>query len=395
VTVIVADLSGNPVTDADVVLDISPAMFMNQGTHYVLNLNTVQQDDGIYVATFASVVEGPIIVVATERNTLASADASVEFTAPPDPPERIDGTMPGIHSISGLQTEPAPDDAKKNCKDFFEKLDDVFYPPILLREIAKIPAGKAGKCENGKCTAGDPARIGKKCTKDSDCKELEQRLADVIAVLGPIDDDIKEEKKQAEAKKDKLDDKQLEDLKKEATKIEDSFKRISDKQDDLLKQFFGNPIDFKKFQDCTEMFNNFELVEDFDKAVKTIKEGGMTVVRGPDAAIAHIRWAKFANLILVIPDIGKDRTKLWQNLKPILAKGSAITVGVLTIKGGRKPMMLDRNSKEFKDLRKEYDDLRPADTEDKLKKLEKKLINLAGTAENPKSVLSQLPLRDT
>jgi hypothetical protein len=331
VTVTVTD-TGNPVTEADVVLDISPTIFMNQMSHYVLHLNTTPAGGGRYVASFPSVVEGPFMIVATELNTLASDSTAVEFTPAP-------GTTSVIELPSIPQVDP-PDD-KQNCKDFFKTLDDEFLPSILRMRIAANPPNKA---------------------------ELEQRLADLENVLvkrgpplvrGPVDIDIGYEKAQAATGQDQLTDAQRDDLKTRATAVKDSFQRLSDKQNELLKQFFGTPIDFTKFQTCTEFFNNFELVANFNDAIDQIR-ARTPVLRGPDNAGAHIRWAKFANLMLVIPNINAETNTLWRNLKPILAKGSAITTAVLTIAGGRRPVMLDRTTDDFKTLKKMYDDLRPA-----------------------------------
>jgi hypothetical protein len=359
VTVTVKDSFGKPVTDADVALDITPTMFMDQGSHYALHLNTTQLKKGRYVATFASVVEGPFMIVATELNTLASDSTAVEFT-PADPPSTV------IQPSSSTQADP-PDD-KQNCKDFFKTLDDEFYPPILDTRIAANPPNKA---------------------------ELQQRKDDLVnKVLPIINKDIGYEKTQAAAGQDQLTDAQRNDLKTRATAVKDSFQRLSDKQNELMKQFFSNPIDFTKFQNCTELFNNFELVSNFDDAVDLIRRRMGPVLRGPDAAIAHIRWAKFADLVLVIPNINAETDALWRNLKPILAKGSAITTAVLTVAGGRRPAMLDRTTDGFKTLKKMYDDLRPADTDAKLKALEANLIKLVGDIYKPGQVLTQLPTRD-
>jgi hypothetical protein len=366
VTVTVTD-TGNPVTEADVVLDISPTIFMNQMSHYVLHLNTTPAGGGRYVASFPSVVEGPFMIVATELNTLASDSTAVEFTPAP-------GTTSVIELPSIPQVDP-PDD-KQNCKDFFKTLDDEFLSSILRMRIAANPPNKA---------------------------ELEQRLADLENVLvkrgpplvrGPVDIDIGYEKAQAATGQDQLTDAQRDDLKTRATAVKDSFQRLSDKQNELLKQFFGTPIDFTKFQTCTEFFNNFELVANFNDAIDQIR-ARTPVLRGPDNAGAHIRWAKFANLMLVIPNINAETNTLWRNLKPILAKGSAITTAVLTIAGGRRPVMLDRTTDDFKTLKKcttTYG--RPPDTDAKLKALKTKLIKLVGDIYKPGQVLTQLPTRD-
>jgi hypothetical protein len=369
VTVTVTDISGKPVTEADVALDISPTIFMNQISHYVLHLNTTPAGGGRYMASFSSPVEGPFMIVATELDTLSSDTTAVEFTAPPDSPSTSNSALPS----SSIQADPPGD--KQNCKDFFKALDDEFLPTILRMRIVANPPNKA---------------------------ELEQRLADLDNVLvkrgppvvrGPVDVDIGYEKVQAAAGQAQLTDAQRNDLKTRATAVKDSFQRLSDKQNELLKQFFGTPIDFTKFQTCTELFNNFELVANFNDAIDQIR-AKRPVLRGPDNAGAHIRWAKFANLVLVIPNINVETDTLWRNLKPILAKGSAITTAVLTIAGGRTPAMLDRTSDAFKALKKMYDDLRPADTDAKLKALETKLINLIKDIFTPGKVLVQLPGRD-
>src|SRR5205814_1491206 len=197
----------------------------------------------------------------------------------------------------------------------------------------------------------------------------------------------------------------------------EAIQRYSTGQITLIKQFFGDPVDFDKFQKATELFNNYDLIAgDLNGAIDRIKMAQMllkawmdetdpvakatkkkafedfvkdgVVVRGPDGSDAHIRWAKFADMAI---DVGVD-VDFWRNLKPIVAKGSAITVSVLD-KDKKKSLTSD----EIKTIRDMYDPLRPKSTDsedDKKKKIEqidKKLLDLIKTIFIDKKTVAQLP----
>lgn len=361
VTVTVTNEFGQPVTNADIALDISPPVFVNQLSHFVLHLNAPHVSGGRYVASFASPEEGPLLIVATDRVSLASSAAFVEFSAV-------------VAQAAPAGAAPAVD-AKENCKKYFDKLDEEFYPPILSRRIT---------------AAADPLKAA-----------LRERLDDVRKIMGVIQADVVLETKIARGEVPTQAEKDALEKAKQDNKA--SFTRNAAKQEGLLKEFFGDPIDFTKYQACTELFNNFKLVTDFDDAIKRITRPpppapGKIVERGPDASIAHIRWAKFANIAIDL-DINKE---LWRNLKAILAKGSAITVAVLSdndpTKAGIQPAM--QSDAQITALRTVFDALKPknTDTEEEKKKkveeIEKKLIDLIKTISVDKKVIAQLPGRD-
>jgi hypothetical protein len=388
VLVTATDSSGLPVDDADIELHISPPTFANQLAHFVLHLSAEPVGSGQYVASFASPVQGPIAIVATDRESLATDLTFVEFTPPP--------------TSSSLATRRAPggigaQDLKDDCKRYFDDLDNEFYPPILAQRFQAEP---------------DPAKKA----------ALRQRLEDLGKSIQVIEADIALESKVAKGQTPTQAERDALEAAKQAAK--GSFERLSMAQEAQLKRFFGDPVDFSKFQKCTELFNNFELVDDFAKAVERIKKArelvdklahetdpakrqqlaqelralGRVAERGPDSAIAHIRWAKFANIAIDL----NVATDLWRNLKPILVKGSAITVAVLSdndaSKGGIQPAK--QSERAIEAIRAMFDPLRPqpgdseAEKQRKLEELEKKLIELIKTIVVDRKVIAQLPGRD-
>jgi hypothetical protein len=196
-----------------------------------------------------------------------------------------------------------------------------------------------------------------------------------------------------------------------------AFQRISDAQEAVLKEFFGNPIDFAKVQKSMELFNNFDLVADFAEAIKRlelvaqlatetdpvkiavlqlrIQALGRLIVNGPDGSVAHVRWAKFANIAI---ELGIS-DNLWRNMKAITAKGSSITVKVLSdnddTKAGIQPAK--QNDATIDGERAIYDPLRPKDTDtdamknQKIEEIEKKLIDLLKKIRVDRKTLAQLP----
>lgn len=367
VLVTVTDDSGAPLDGAEVVLDISPPFFTSQITQPVYHLRAAGLGNGVYAASFTSPVPGPYAVVAIEQASLAMGVAVVDFVSPyPATAPRRRGKRSDLKATA---------DEVENCKKFFDKLDEEFYPPILDEKIRNET---------------DPAKK----------KELEQRKKDVTDVISKaVALDIAIETKQAkgekptQAEKDAL-DKAIKDTK-------EALKRVSEGQKKLFEEFFGMPVDADKFQACTELFNNFKLVDDFDKAIERIRAGRpmgpkkKVVERGPDASIAHIRWAKFAKIAIGC-DINAD---LWRKLAPTLAKGSAITADVLMDNDSTKPGMQPAMQKEedIKKRRDEFDPLRPkdgdgeAERKKKLEDLEKKLIELLKKIAVDKKVIAMVP----
>ena len=402
VTITAVDVGGNPANFLNLDVEISQPAFVNRLGHFVLHLSPTAIGNGKYVVTFASPVEGPMSIVVTDRIALTNARSGVNFTPSSFPFTRLVASS----SASSIQPLDAAAD-RKSCEDFFDKLDQEFLPSILTQRIAAEP---------------DPA---KKAVLQQRLDDLFQRLpgppATTRGVLPVIDQDIELEEKSAtgvaptKAETDAL------DAAAQAAKA--SFTRISDTQEQILKQFFGNPVDFVKFQTCTELFNNFDLVADFDKALERIAVSkrlraiindpsktaaertkaaqdlralGRLVERGPDSSIAHVRWAKFANLMITQLGVSVD---LWRNLKPILAKGSAITVAVLSdndpVKPGIQPAK--QSGPTIATIRAMFDPLKPKSTDTdeekkkKLQEIEKKLIEIIKAIRVDRKVIAQLP----
>ena len=385
VTVVVTD-DGAPVTDADVALDVSPPVFVNQLAHAVLHLSAHHVGNGRYVTSFPSLLPGPFAVVATDRVSLADAVTFVEFV--PVTAETVSAPFPG-------DVAAAPD-LKDDCARFFDTLDEEFYPPRLTERIA-------AETDAAKKAA------------------LEQRVADLRVALRVIQGEIDLETISARGGTPTQAQNDAQQRMRQDAK--DAIKRLSDKQEELLKQFFSDPFDPAKFQQCTELFNNFKLVADFATATMRIaraKELGQKVAngtatpaeraefqdliknkiatRGPDASIAHIRWAKFAHIAIDL-DVSKS---LWQSLKPILAKGSTITVRVLSDNDpttpGIQPAM--QSDATLQTIRQIFDPLTPKDTDTdaekdrKINEVEKKLVELIKTIVVDRAVIAQLPMLD-
>lgn len=369
VTVTVSNDTGSPATNAEIELDIRPPAFYSQLTHFAVRIEAQHIGGGIYVTSFASPVEGSIGVVATDRLSLATAATLTKFIGPP----LLKFPVTGLLSIRGqVRIQDAESD---NCKKYFDKLDNEFYGPLVEARIA----------------AGDDA------TKAA----LRERLDDLNKLFPVIESDIELEEMQAKGQALTAEQKAAFAAAETAAKA--SFQRNSTVQESLFKEFFGDPIDFGKFQKCTELFNNFELVANFDAAIAAVAAGtaganGKIVENGPDASIAHVRWAKFANIAIDL-DINKE---LWRNMKPILAKGTTITVSVLsdndTTKDGTQPAK--QTADQIKTIRDMYDPLKPKpeDTEDekkrKIMEVEKKLIEQIKAIKVDKKVIAQLPTLD-
>jgi hypothetical protein len=382
ITATVATESSFPITNTDVALEIGPPVFVNQLTHYIAHLDARNLGGGRYTEFFVSPHFGPFMVVGADRINLSRANTLVDFVPP------IDSTAEDLGARL-TSSEIGIDDAESdNCKAYFAKLDDEFYPPILVRRIAaETDAAKRAM--------------------------LMERLADLNKALAAIDANIKLEADMADGRDATASQADF-NTKKAAAR--DAVNRLSASQLDVMKQFFGNAIDFGKYQKCTELFNNFDLVPKFDEAIERINKAKQmrmdimnetdpvkkadlirmyrefvangTVVRGPDSAIAHVRWAKFAHIAL---DLG-FQIDTWRNLKPILAKGSAITVAVLD-----KTKTMQQTAAQIDAIRAMYDPLKPkdTDTEDekkrKIDEVEKKLLLLVKAILIDKKVIAQLP----
>jgi len=405
VTVTVTDSFGRPIANADIELEISQPAFVNQLAHFVLRLLATHVGNGRYVASFVSPVEGPMMIVATDRTSLASDLTFVDFTAAATTSSPL-LSSPGPREVL-LAPQGAAQDAEENCKKFFDKLDDEFLPSILRRRIAAEPDAtkKATLRQRLKDLTGGDDRPGPR-DPDNIMSVLRRDIA--------LETKIAKGETPTQAEKDEL------ERAKQAAKA--SFERNSMAQEQALKEFFGNPIDFTKFQACTELFNNFKFVADLDKAIERIQKAmeltrkirdratrpadrarfeqelrnlGRVVERGPNGSIAHIRWARFANIAIDL-DINKD---LWRNMKPILAKGSAITIKVLSDnnprRGGIQPGR--QSDTTIGTVRSQFDPFKPkeTDTEDekrrKIEELEKKLIDLIKTVSVDRSTIAQLP----
>jgi cysteine-rich repeat protein len=365
VTVTLAEDDGTPIDGAVVQLEIYPPTFSNQIAHDVLHLQAYPMGGGRYGASFTTCTSGPLVVVATTPDDAANGTAVATFLDPnPNPsPAPFQALPKRLENVFAA-------DAKDDCGKFFDKLDEEFYPPLLQKRIdAAAGAEKA---------------------------RLQQRLDDLIRVMsGPIQEDIKLEEKQARGMAlTPAEKKAFEDLinKKEN---KDAITRLSADLKKIIEDAFMKPVDPDKFQACTELFNNFKLVKDFDKAIERIEKAKMRMIprgekiveRGPDASIAHIRWAKFARIAILL---GVD-ADFWRTLLPSLAKGSAITADVLM----KPPRMLkDEEIKKHRDM---FDPLRPKDGDDdakrkeKFDKIEMKLIELIKKINVDKKTIAMFP----
>jgi cysteine-rich repeat protein len=369
VTVELAEDDGTPIEGAVVQLEIFPPTFSNQIAHDVLHLLAFPVGGGRYTASFTSWTPGPMVVIATTPDHEASGTGLTTFLDPSPAPLRA--APKRLESVFAA-------DAKDDCAKFFDKLDEEFYPPLLQKKIDAA-------------TGDEKAR-------------LQQRMDDLIRIMlgtgtpptgGPIPEDIRLEEKQArgmpltEAEKKAFSDL----INKKENK--DAVTRLSADLRKIIEDAFGKPVDPDKFQACTELFNNFKLVKDFDKAIERIEkarmgmlpDGEKVVERGPDASIAHIRWAKFARIAI---QLGVD-ADFWRTLLPTLAKGSAITADVLM----RPPRML--KEEEVKKHRDMFDPLRPKPDDDEAKKKEKydkiemKLIELIKKINVDKKTIAMFP----
>ena len=370
VLVTLSDAQGRPVTNGDVVLDISPPMFMHSLAHQVLHLGVPHIGGGRYQLRFTSREGGTLLVEATERLGLATSFAFAEFS------NVAAAQALAAPAASTSRLVPGPDDTASDAKSYFDALDDAFYTPILSARIA---------------AEADPAKKA----------ALQQQKDDVIAIMGTIKLDIDIETKRAAGGMPNAAETAA--LAKSMTDNKAAFQRNSDVQEALIKRFFGDPIDFAKYQAATELFNNFKLVADFATAIARISmrppPAGKVVERGPDASIAHIRWAKFAKSAI---ELKLTNAALWQQLLPILAKGSAITVAVLSdndfTKPGIQPAM--QSDAQVKALRDMYDPLKPKDTDSDAEKKRKadevlkKVEDLIKAIRIDRSTLAQLPGRD-
>ncbi len=363
VTVVLAEDDGRPIDGAVVQLEIFPPTFSNQIAHDVLHLQAFPMGGGRYGASFTTWTPGPLVVTVTTPDHEASGTAVARFLDPNPAPATATAEAPPKR----LQNVFAAD-AKDDCAKFFDKLDEEFYPPILGKRIAAAAGAEKAR--------------------------LQQRLDDLIRVMeGPIPEDIKLEEKQARGGTLTAEEKKAFDdlIKKKENK--DAITRLSADLKKLIEDSFGEPVDPDKFQACTELFNNFKLVKDFKKAIERIEdpgsvpEGEKIVERGPDASIAHIRWAKFARIAILL---GVD-ADFWRTLLPSLAKGSAITADVLM----KPPSMLkEEDIKKHRDM---FDPLRPKEGDDEAKKkekfdkIEKKLIELIKKINVDKKTIAMFP----
>jgi hypothetical protein len=384
VTVIVADADGLPVPGADVVVELASPFFTNQLAHYVQRQRAVEVGDGIYAAALPSPLAGRFLVTATDLATLDSDRTPVVFQAIDLPLAPLDSRPRG-----------AAPDAKDNCGKFFDKLDDEFYPPIVGKKI-----------EDKQKEIDNEADAAKKKQLEDEKKALEQRMKDVGDVMELVLEAIELKTAVEKAKKDSTPlpgpEKEKDLLKKKQGKKQE-FQRIADAQKALFQEFFGNPIDFDKVQECTEFFNNFKLVDDFDKAIDRIvnppDDGKKIVTRGPDASIAHMRWSQFAKCAV---DLGID-ADLWSTLRVILTKGSKITVAVMSdndpTKAGKQPKMQDAAT--ITAIRNEFDPLRPAATDTQAQKdakaaqVQTKFCELIRDIEVENKVVAMLPGEDS
>lgn len=362
VNVLVTDDAGMPVDGLLVHLVVAPPTFVHQLSHDVRHLVAHPAGPGRYTATFSSRTVGSLLVVAYTADDAANGTAMAEFEAAGATP--APGPTP-IRAPARLQSFPLAD-AKADCEKFFDKLDDEFYDPILVKKIMD---------------AMEPEKT-----------RLKERRADLGKVMRLVEIEILLEELQARGMAippalQMAFDKALMDAKA-------SFERISKDLRKVIEDGFA-PFDVDKFQACTELFNNFKLVPKFEDAIDRIKKakmgmmppGDKIVPRGPDSAIAHIRWAKFAKLCI---GLGAD-ADFWRKVLPTLAKGTAITADVLM----DPPQMLkDADIKKHRDM---FDPLRPkaddndAKKKEKLDMLEKKLIELVKKINVDKKVIGFLP----
>ena len=367
-----------PVTNADIQIEVLLSTFYGQLSQYSVRLDSLNVNNGSYRSSFVSPVPGVFSIYGTDRVGLSSDQATTTFTDPLLLP-----------AIAPLAPGPQPFAFSDDVKTFFMQLDFEFYPPMLLARIA------------------DPATPA--ATRD----ELKQRLMDLGQAFPVILGDVQLETLKAAGRNTAAMQAAFQAAE---TAAKNAIQRLSTKQIQLFQQTFGNPVDYDKFQAATELFNNFDLAGDVNDAIDRIDKAKMllkalkdargtpgeaaakkavddfvkdgVVVRGPDGAAAHIRWVKFANIAL---DLGID-SGFWSNVKPLLAKGSAITVSVLD-KDKKKKLTAD----EIKTIRDMYDPLRPkpGDTDDdkkkKLQQLEQKIQDLLKTIYIDKKTVAQLP----
>lgn len=387
VVVRVRDATGLAVTNASIELEVRAPHFMTQATQLALRRELFHRGNGEYAVTFPWPFEGPVVVIARNRTTAEAAVTIVTFLGPAllQPPV--------LDTPNVLADDVVALDLAGDCKKFFDELDNEFFPPILAKRAA------------------DEADRAKQAA-------LLDRLADMTSVGGLVESEKEREKFVARGGVPNPADTALFAAAKAAAKP--SFQRISDAQEMLLKKYFGASVDFNKVQSCMELFNNFGLVDDFDKAVdkfmrlrqlladlaaeadparraaiaQAIQAIGRFIVNGPDASEAHIRWAKFANLAV---ELNVSDT-LWRTMKAITSKGSAITVKVLSDNDDTKPGIQPKRQPDavIDTLRTEYDPLRPkegdsdAEKKRKIEEIEKKLENLFKDILGGKT-LAQLP----
>ena len=361
--------SGVPVTDADVVLEVAAPTFVTQLSHVVLKIAATNDGGGFYSASFASPVAGPVRILARDRSSLSTDTFIVEFLEPPAPlaAAALD------QRFIPLKNDPDPN-PRTNCKNFYRRLDDEFYPPLLQKAIdAETDATKKA--------------------------ELQQRMTDLLAIVEDVlDKDIEHQSKEAKGTPPTQSAKDALAAKKLANSA--AIMRISAKVKEIIEEFFGDPVDAAKFQACTELFNNFDLVWDFDMAVERIESGrtgpgGKIVEDGPDAAIAHLRWATFAKIAIAL---GHDKD-CWAKLLPVLAKGSQITIEVLKDHDATRPGTQARRltAEEIKKLREVYDALLPQDSdtdeqkEQKRRNAEKKVQDSVGEVLSANLIGPELP----
>jgi len=401
VTVTVTDILGAPVPNADIALEISGLhALVSQVGHLNRHVIAPHAGSGRYRSLFASPDLGPVNVVAQDRGSSSSDFAFVDFRAA---------------AVVPLALGAAPaQDPTENCKRFFDKLDEEFLATVLQGRLAEAE------------------RQGNNAERD----RLRQRLQDIAGITPATRTAIALEIAIARREPQATIDKLRQDLTAQENNARASFVRISDAQEAILKEFFGNPIDFNRFQTCVESFTNFQLADNFEQAVIRIRQARALfdqifeldrrirdtppgadrdrliaqlralseqflrdfrriAVRAPDGTQENIRWAKFANIAIRL-NINPD---LWRNMKPILAKGSAITVEVLRKKDPAQPGVPSGRltPERVAQIRAMFDPLRPRDGDTpqqrdrKIALVEERLIELLKTIKVDRATVAQLP----
>jgi hypothetical protein len=333
VLVTVADASGAPVDDADVVIEVLESTLTDRGDYFSPVLRPDNLGNGVYRTEFTSTYDGTVELLAFDATTFDADLTTVEFQTPS-----------GGSCFVTVEAPPAPvaeDPFTTKARDFFDGLDKVTSPPKVNKNSALDDLTKRQRIDDQKKIIDELilpvlTKFWARAAKDptSADSQLSKIVHDELAIL-------------------------LVPKKKEFMEIA---QRLSNVQKGLLAGSFpGNGpsnTDLDKIRMAMDLFTRYQLSRGAND------ENGV-----PNAPNVYLAWLIYAE---VAKQLGVD-TDLWTAMNTILTRGAIITINFAKLANrnpvGLKPEEIKaiNDGLEMKNLIEALDKMTQQELQDKLR----------------------------